>query len=293
MDAHAPRRRARRRPARCARGRPGTPPAAAARPAVPASSTRASSINSGGSESPAGEAVPRLPPSVPRLRIWGEPTVREAAASAGRAGATARRRGLRVGQRGAQHAARRRLAASRAAPARARGRAAPRRSRSLNATMRSVPPAIGRARGHRLAGAVPPRAGAARSTSTPTHTRRDCWPHEGPCGSPTDGRRSRPCARAAACGRCVRAARGPRRGSTGGGSPARPQRAAPRSARIEQQQVGDRPGSSSRPAAAGAAPGRRSRGRPVSLLVRPSASRHPGRRLAAEMSPPAANAWPS
>ena len=32
---------------------------------------------------PAGEAEPRLPPTVPRLRIWGEPTVREAIASPG------------------------------------------------------------------------------------------------------------------------------------------------------------------------------------------------------------------
>src|SRR5439155_9350032 len=35
-----------------------------------------------GSASPAGDAVPRLPPTVPRLRIWGDPTVREACASA-------------------------------------------------------------------------------------------------------------------------------------------------------------------------------------------------------------------
>ena len=33
--------------------------------------------------SPAGEAVPRLPPIVPRLRICGEPTVRDASARAG------------------------------------------------------------------------------------------------------------------------------------------------------------------------------------------------------------------
>ena len=49
---------------------------------------RASSISSGGSASPAGDAVPRLPPIVPRLRICGEPTVRDAAASAGSAEAT-------------------------------------------------------------------------------------------------------------------------------------------------------------------------------------------------------------
>ena len=36
-----------------------------------------------GSASPAGDAVPRLPPTVPRLRICGDPTVRAAAASPG------------------------------------------------------------------------------------------------------------------------------------------------------------------------------------------------------------------
>ena len=53
-----------------------------------ASSTSASSTSSGGSASPAGDAVPRLPPSVPRLRIWGEPTVRDASASAGSSAAS-------------------------------------------------------------------------------------------------------------------------------------------------------------------------------------------------------------
>ena len=56
-----------------------------ARPAAAlATSTSAPATSSGGSASPAGEAVPRLPPIVPRLRICGEPTVREASASAGR-----------------------------------------------------------------------------------------------------------------------------------------------------------------------------------------------------------------
>ena len=52
-------------------------------PRTDATSTDASSTSSGGSASPAGEAVPRLPPSVPRFRICGEPTVRDASASAG------------------------------------------------------------------------------------------------------------------------------------------------------------------------------------------------------------------
>src|SRR5205814_801769 len=52
-------------------------------PAFDASSTHASDASSGGRASPAGEAVPRLPPTVPRLRIWGEPTVRDAMARPG------------------------------------------------------------------------------------------------------------------------------------------------------------------------------------------------------------------
>ena len=40
--------------------------------------------------SPAGEAAPRLPPTVPRLRICGEPTVRDAIARPGSAGREAR-----------------------------------------------------------------------------------------------------------------------------------------------------------------------------------------------------------
>src|SRR5512132_723553 len=46
--------------------------------------TVASRAPSTGRPSPAGLAVPMLPPTVPALRIWGEPTVRAAAASPGR-----------------------------------------------------------------------------------------------------------------------------------------------------------------------------------------------------------------
>jgi hypothetical protein len=51
---------------------------------VDSTSTVAPATSSGGRASPAGEAVARLPASVPRLRICGEPTVREAIASPGR-----------------------------------------------------------------------------------------------------------------------------------------------------------------------------------------------------------------
>src|SRR5215471_1742881 len=52
-------------------------------PRTDAASTTVSQASSGGWASPAGDAEPRLPPTVPRLRICGEPTVREAAASPG------------------------------------------------------------------------------------------------------------------------------------------------------------------------------------------------------------------
>jgi len=43
--------------------------------------TSASYAASTGNASPAGDAVPRFPPTVPRLRIWGEPTERDACSS--------------------------------------------------------------------------------------------------------------------------------------------------------------------------------------------------------------------
>ena len=52
-------------------------------PDADASSTSASDASKGGCASPAGEAEPRLPPTVPRLRICGEPTVRDAMARPG------------------------------------------------------------------------------------------------------------------------------------------------------------------------------------------------------------------
>ena len=57
-------------------------------PPVLRSTSSASATRRGGRASPAGEAVPRLPPMVPRFRICGLPTVREASASAGAASAS-------------------------------------------------------------------------------------------------------------------------------------------------------------------------------------------------------------
>jgi hypothetical protein len=57
-------------------------------PRTLATSTSPSATSNGGSASPAGEAVPRFPPIVPRFRICGEPTVREASARAGKSSAS-------------------------------------------------------------------------------------------------------------------------------------------------------------------------------------------------------------
>ncbi len=51
--------------------------------AAEATSTTAPAASSGGCASPAGDADPRLPPTVPRTRICGEPTVRAAIARPG------------------------------------------------------------------------------------------------------------------------------------------------------------------------------------------------------------------
>ena len=150
-----------RRPGRCGRPRSARRPrgsCASARsrtratgirrvPAFDASSTSASDANSGGSASPAGDEVPRLPPTVPRLRIWGDPTVRDAIASPGRRSpssaisrayvtpAPTRRRPL-----SGPHSV------SSAIRVRSRTPVGRRRSK-LSSTIRSVPPAIGTASG--------------------------------------------------------------------------------------------------------------------------------------------------
>ena len=98
------RRRSARPPrARSASGRRGrTRARGAARRARSRPPPRSSEIRSGGSASPAGEAVPRLPPIVPRLRICGEPTVREASASAGQERGELRTHRVAVGEAGAE-----------------------------------------------------------------------------------------------------------------------------------------------------------------------------------------------
>ena len=113
-----------------------------------ASSTSASSSNSGGSASPAGDAVPRLPPIVPRLRICGDPTVRDASASAGRSVASLGR----IASAYVSPAPSRTLPSSRDQPRNSgtsfRFSSASGRARSkLSSTSTSVPPAIGRASG--------------------------------------------------------------------------------------------------------------------------------------------------
>src|SRR5687767_11448933 len=127
-------------------------------PRALASSTSASPTSKGGSASPAGDAVPRFPPIVPRLRICGEPTVRDASASAGRSSAS----GACIASVYVKPAPSRSVPFSRDQPfssgTSARLRIVSGRVRSkLSSTSRSVPPAIGRA---------PARSAFSRSASS-------------------------------------------------------------------------------------------------------------------------------
>jgi hypothetical protein len=112
-----------------------------------ATSTTASEANSGGSPSPAGDAVPRLPPTVPRLRICGEPTVRLAIARPGScspSSAISRVYETPAPMRSVPFV----RPCSRSSGTRARSMISSGRVRSkLSSTMRSVPPAMGRAPG--------------------------------------------------------------------------------------------------------------------------------------------------
>ena len=116
-------------------------------PRTDASSTSASPASSGGCASPAGEADPRFPPTVPRLRICGDPTVREAMASPGSRSPS---RSMRT-EYGTTAPTRSRPSTV-SQPVSSAGRvtssSAPGRVRSkLTSTMTSVPPAIGTASG--------------------------------------------------------------------------------------------------------------------------------------------------
>ena len=111
-----------------------------ARPPRPAAS-------SGGCASPAGDAAPRLPPTVPRLRICGDPTVREAIASPGSSVAELVD-DPRVGDPGAQPDLAVRAVPGRSSGTRVRSSSTGGRRRSkLSSTITSVPPMIGTASG--------------------------------------------------------------------------------------------------------------------------------------------------
>src|SRR5712691_180838 len=117
-------------------------------PRTDAHSTAASSMSNGGSASPAGEAVPRFPPIVPRLRIWGEPTVRDASASAGRSPASSGS----IASVYVRPAPRRSAPFSRDHPCSSRtsfrlSSAGGRPRSKLSSTIKSVPPWIGRESG--------------------------------------------------------------------------------------------------------------------------------------------------
>src|SRR3954451_11706609 len=135
-------------------------------PCVATSSISAFSMRSGGSASPAGEAVPRLPPIVPRVRICGEPTVRDASA---RAGSAPRR--SRIACVYVSPAPRRRCPFSRLQPLssatslRFRSAAGRRRSK-FSSTITSVPPSIGSASGRSALSCRASSSDRGASTST-------------------------------------------------------------------------------------------------------------------------------
>ena len=160
-------------------------------PRTLATSTSAPSMSSGGSASPAGEAVPRLPPIVPRLRICGEPTVRAASANAGMSAAS----DSSIASVYVSPAPSRTLPFVRDQPRSSstsfRFRSASGRARSkLRATMTSVPPWIGSAPGCSALS----RSASSRVRGVRTSTTRSVL--RSPHGNPPSPPRRRPRRRA-------------------------------------------------------------------------------------------------
>ncbi len=117
-------------------------------PRTDSASTSAPADSSAGCESPAGEAAPRFPPTEPRLRIWGDPTVWAASA---RPGSSARRWSMiRVyGTEAPSCTVSSPTSHSPSSPIRFRSRRySGRRWSKLISTMTSVPPAMGTAVGY-------------------------------------------------------------------------------------------------------------------------------------------------
>ena len=147
-----------------------------------ASSTSAPRAYSGGSASPAGEDDPRFPPIVPRLRICGEPTVRDAIASPGSASPSSRDRARVRHARADPQPTRPRASQSRqlvhAREVQHRRRAALRAK--FISTITSVPPQIGSASGAPPAPPAPPPTSRAAGTPfgqdiPPLDLRRAWW----------------------------------------------------------------------------------------------------------------------
>src|SRR5499433_2264521 len=116
-------------------------------PLVDTISTSASAASSGGRASPAGEAVPRLPPTVPRLRICGEPTVRDAMARPGRRSPSSLMIRVYVTPAPTRSQPSTWAHSERSGTLVRSSNASGRRRSKLSSTMTSVPPRMGRASG--------------------------------------------------------------------------------------------------------------------------------------------------
>ena len=150
-------------------------------PSAAISTMSASNAASVGRASPAGEQVPRLPPTVPRLRICGEPTVRAACRSGTSPGSSRMIRlyvipaPRKISPSSCRHSSNSGIReTSRISSGRPRSK--------FSSTMRSVPPAIGTACG---CAALSSRAslsvrGSRTSISTCRPRRRRSWPSHRP-----------------------------------------------------------------------------------------------------------------